>query len=444
MAPGRIIKPLIFITFCMAGASAEANALLRNGTGARMMGMGGADVGAADAPLGAMAANPAGLARLRLPSLEAGITLTGIDAEYHNAFNSGVDADEGPYFVSDLAYAQPLDGSPVTLGFSFSPISILEADWKYIDPPGGAGGASYGLQRHRSSFTALRMAAGAGVELGNRFAIGATVGAIYNDNALEAPYIFQSHPVLRGLKTLLDLEADGWGVNGTLGTLFRVSEDLQLGLSYTTPAAIEADGEANGDIGAQLAALGIAARPDFRYDAEVKTRIPQQLSGGLSWRTNPRLRIAAQIDWIDWDDSFNRLPVHLTNGNNADINALLGTSTIDDVVPLDWEDRIVYRAGGEYAVNDRLQLRAGYSYGRNPVPDATLTPLTAAIMEHTVSLGLGYRIGKYRLDFAYQWDIPNNEDIAAGQALVVEYAASSLDVGLHWLSISLTAAEPFK
>src|SRR5207248_7495166 len=131
-------------------------------------------------------------------------------------------------------------------------------------------------------------------------------------------------------------------------------------------------------------------RPDFRYDAEVDTHFPQMVAAGLSWDVLPRWRLNFQIDWIDWSSSFNRLPIKLTNGNNADINGIVGSDTIKEEPRLSWHDRFVYRVGVEYAVLDNLSLRLGYAYGQSPVPDATLTPLTGVIMEHTIGAGAGY------------------------------------------------------
>src|SRR5204862_8129661 len=81
----------------------------------------------------------------------------------------------------------------------------------------------------------------------------------------------QRQPQLRGLKTLLDLETRGFGANATAGLLYRPHRSVQLGLSYTSPTHVHTEGEATGNVGAQLATLGLALRPDFRYDAEVDT-----------------------------------------------------------------------------------------------------------------------------------------------------------------------------
>ena len=136
----------------------------------------------------------------------------------------------------------------------------------------------------------------------------------------------------------------------------------------------------------QLANIGLgAARPDFHYDAEVVNAFPQMISGGVSWQAHARLRLAAQLDWIDWSGAFDDLHVKLRNGNNTDLNGVVGSDSMEDVVPLDWKDQLIVRVGGEFAATERIQLRAGYSYGRSPVPSGTLTPLTAVIMEHALT-----------------------------------------------------------
>src|SRR4029077_14248530 len=117
-----------------------------------------------------------------------------------------------------------------------------------------------------------------------------------------------------------------------------------------------------------------------------------------------------QVDWINWSDAFKTLPVTLRNGNNAIVNSVVGASN-QDRIPLNWRDEFVYRAGLEYSVTENLSLRAGYAYGQSPVPDSTLTPMTAAIMEHTISAGAGYHWKNWQFDFAYQFDLPIKRNV---------------------------------
>jgi long-chain fatty acid transport protein len=101
----------------------------------------------------------------------------------------------------------------------------------------------------------------------------------------------------------------------------------------------------------------------------------------------------------------------------------------------------VYRAGVEYAILDSLTLRLGYAYGRSPVPDQTLTPLTAVITEHTVAAGAGYRWRAFGLDLGYQYDIPETRHIGTSALLAGEYSNSRIEVGIH--SIGLTGSYRF-
>lgn len=437
-------RVLLILLLSILPSAAYANGIYRNGVGAKAMALGGADVARADDPLGAMAANPAGLGFLKDATLQLSLAGAFADGRFTNPANTDGQLDTLAGIVPDVAFAVPLGSSPVTLGFAITPSSLMNADWRYVDTPGGLDGVTtYGLQRHRSEIIVLRSAVGLGVSLGPNVSLGGSIGLIYNNNSLEAPYIFQTQPVLKGFKTLLNLGTDGFGVNGSVGVLARLHETLQVGITYTTQTPIDSHGDASGNASAQLISLGppfSGARPDFHYDAEVKTVFPQMVSGGMSWKAHPRLRLALQVDWINWSDAFDRLPIKLTNGTNADINALVGSSSMEDVVPLKWEDRVVYRAGLDYALSDNLALRGGYSYGKSPVPASTLTPLTAAILEHTVAAGVGYRTGRYQVDVAYQWDLPTTQRVGVSELRAGEYSNSTVDVGIHWVGVTLSIA----
>jgi long-chain fatty acid transport protein len=125
----------------------------------------------------------------------------------------------------------------------------------------------------------------------------------------------------------------------------------------------------------------------------------------------------------------------MSDGSNPGVNNVLGSS-FKDSFPLDWKSEFVYRAGLEYDVTENLTLRLGYCYGQSPVPADTLTPMTAAINEHTVSAGVGYRWRNVGFNVAYQYAIPATQSVGTSGLLAGEYSNSSTTVAAQLLAIT--------
>jgi long-subunit fatty acid transport protein len=82
-------------------------------------------------------------------------------------------------------------------------------------------------------------------------------------------------------------------------------------------------------------------------------------------------------------------------------------------------------------------LRGGYAFSPSPVPTDTLTPMTAAIVEHTFGAGFGFIQGKTLIDVGFQWS-PTAERRVQNTALQgSEYDGTSVAVGAQGLVVSL-------
>ncbi len=433
-----------FIVLLSAVAESHTNGIEGNGTGARSMALGGADVAWANDPLGAMAANPAGLSSLDAAELNIGAEAGLLNGHFNKPGVSSGDLDDTLRAFPVGAIAYPFEKLPVTIGLSVTPDSTLLADWHYADPVGGLGGkTSYGYQDDKSEILLLRTALGASVKINSRLSFGVSAGLLYNENRLITPYIFQNlSPAgdmkYDGAKTLLNLHTTGFGWNAMAGLLFQATTNLQFGLSYKSAATVRTTGDASGDPYAQF---GVQPGPlAFHYNAGVKNKFPQEISAGASWKFHPKWRAVAQVDWINWSDAFDSLPVSLTDGSNSKVNGVLGSS-FSDRIPLNWNDEFVYRAGLEYDLTDNLALRVGYAYGQSPVPDSTLLPMTAAIMEHTITAGVGYHWHWLQVDLAYQYLLPATQNVGLSQLRSGEYSNSSTEVSAH--TFTLTAGIRF-
>lgn len=432
--------------------SVRANGINGDGVDAVSMAMGGTDIGWAQSPLEAMGDNPAGLGFLSKDEIDFGGIAASADGHFSkSSAGSSGDLDSNPEGLPDGAVGIRLGKLPVSIGISFVPQSMLLANWHYVDPPGADVGSpdfgvSYGYQQDKSEILVLRSALGAGVSLGDYVSIGLSIGAVYNKNELVTPYIFQNLSApdggVDGAKTLLDLDTGGFGWNAQIGLLYRPLTNLQFGLSYQNKYTVVTTGSASGNAYAQFGGTPSSTTYAFHYDAEVDNTFPDHVNIGGSWKFLPNWRLAAQVDWIDWAHAFNSLPVKLSNGTGPTgpgsfIPANLGTSFSNNI-PLDWESELVYRTGLEYAVLNNLSLRVGYSFGRSPVPNTTLTPMTAAIMENTITAGVGYRWRACEFDMAYGYDLPMTRNVQNSTLLSGEYSNSSTQVAVNWLALTMS------
>jgi long-chain fatty acid transport protein len=426
---------LSFLLLISSEKNSSGNGIYGNGIGAEAMSMGGAEVAWAADPLSAMTANPAGLGFLTRPEIDLGAVGAVLEGNFISKTGSGGGLNSSLNALPEGAFAYPLKNVPITFGLSVAPQAGLLANWNYVDPPPTGGTTSYGYQEDKSEIILLRSALGVAWQINSKLSIGATAGLLYNQNDLVAPYIFQniqstvSAPP-NGAKTLLNLHTSGFGGDATVGALFRATTNLQFGVFYQSESIINTSGDASGNPYAQF-----GESLPFHYDAEVKNKFPQNASVGVSWGFLPKFRVSAQVDWIDWADAFDTLHISMSNGSNPGVNRALGSSFRDNV-PLNWSSEFVYRAGLEYDVTENLALRIGYSYGQSPVPDSTLTPMTAAITEHVITAGVGYHWSRYKVEIAYQYYIPATQNVGQSGLLSGEYSNSSTTVSAHVFALT--------
>jgi long-subunit fatty acid transport protein len=428
------------LTTCLVAlgiaASVQAQGFNWSTASAGSMAMGGVYLPAQGGVIDALTANPAGLALLGSRTLDLSLASVFARGSFSNSANTSAPLNDAPGLIPYGAFGAPIGKSRFSIGVGVVPELVSVSNWNYADAPGVAG-ASYGLRKQKSAIVAARAVVGVGFALNKKISVGVSAGAVYNSNALETPYVFQSNPALAGLKTLLDLHTSGFGWNKSAGLIASPTDRLQFNVAWKSRTTIDSTGDANGNIGVQLATLGLgAARPDFHYSADVRNILPQSALAGVNWRVDGRWVFAVQADWINWKSSFQSLPVSLTSGNNADINGLLGSSSIFDRVPLDWKDQYSFRGAVERLMTENISLRAGYAHSNNPVPASTLTPLTAAIMTNQLSTGIGYRVGRWQLDLGYGFDPTAKANVGKTAILSGEYANSKVRIGMQSLALN--------
>lgn len=414
----------------LLSGAASATDLVRLASSAGSEGA-GSIIGIAPSPQTAVLANPALLSRLQ-DSMALTVTGLHVNSDFTSKLGEVSNADSGPGLLPEFGIKGDVADSGWSWGAALTVQSALLADFQFTDPPGTAG-VTYGAQRHRSEWVIAKAGAALSYQFNERLSAGLTVGVAYNRNELEAPYIFQSHPVLTGLKVLVDLSADDIALTAGLGISYAVSDSVDLNLAYSLRTDFSADGDLSGNLGQ----LGLGIQEDFTYAANVETALPAVLLAGLSWRASEQLTLGLQWDRVHWQDSFETLPLRLTEGSNTDLNAFLGENYLFDTAPLQWRDQDTFHVGGEYALSNGVKLRLGYEGTESPVPGRTFTPMTGAIFDRAYSAGMQFTMGDNVVDVAYRYSTGDDLRVADSALAGDEYDGTRQSLGLHSLVFSI-------
>jgi long-chain fatty acid transport protein len=367
------------------------------GFGAESMGMAGTDLAVAR-DSSALNTNPAGLSQLSGNLLDLNLAL-GYAGGIRHADSLGNDVANTKQLalLGSFGYTHQLADSPLTLGIG-------------LFAQGGTGSrfegmrTAFGTSDEMSAlFRVARLTPGAAWQVNDKLSLGTSL--IFTYSALEQkifPGTSFLGPSLSSSffgQEIEDMEGVDSGVK--LGLMYRPSDQLTLGLSYTSQVDIELKG---GTLKADMSALGLG-KVSYRNVEINGLNQPQELGVGLAYQYSDRLLLAMELNWLDWSKAVKSTQL---SANESDNQA--APASIEQISTHNWRDQTVFSVGTVYAIDSNLVVRAGYNYGRNPIPDEHLSPLLNVVSEHHLSWGIGWKIDHaWHIDGAIEWDIKNSK-----------------------------------
>lgn len=226
----------------------------------------------------------------------------------------------------------------------------------------------------------------------------------------------------------LSRSSSAFGIGVSFGLLFDVNDRLTLGAAYKSKQVF-GDHEYNlaqGDIG-ETDEFGVyQGLPAGTY--KLGLDFPQQLALGLAYRATPSVTVSADVKWINWSDTMDKLSVTGPGGIS---------------VPMDpgWDDQSVYALGVDWAVNNRLNLRAGFNYGKSPIgnEDVSRNLILPAVVETHYTFGAGYDLdGHWELAFHYMYvpektfQAPSDDPMLPGSRISLSEQSFGVNLGYRF------------
>lgn len=351
------------------------------GFGGESIGMAGADIAVARDTT-ALNTNPAGLYQIDNKRLDLYNAIShAIELTHSDMFGNDKEKIDNDFMIfGDLGYAQKLQNKPITLGIGVFAQGGIGVDYGKLN-------TAFGTQDDLSTiFRILRITPGFSWQLNDNLAIGASAVITYAD--LEQEF-FPNTSVLNPMDPSLsffgiDIE-DAYTIEPgfKVGLMYELSEKTKLGISYTSETELDLeDGEAD----VNLSALGLGI---VKYDEVKASGIdqPQELGVGLSHQFNEKLLLSFEFNWINWEQAISRSRLVIEDPENPAAPARLVQEA-----DINWRDQYVMSVGAEYKLNDKIILRGGYNYARNPIPRRSISPILGPTNEHHITAGFEYKI----------------------------------------------------
>lgn len=389
LALGRV---LLCLAISYSGAVHANNGLNVIGFGAESVAMGGADLAVAR-DTSALNTNPAGLSQIedRQLDLNLGVGYTGL-MEHRDSFGNQKNNSNNIAFIGSPGYAQRLSSHPIIVGIGLFAQGGSGNEYKHLT-------TAFGTTDDLSILLRIaRLTPGLAWQMTNRFSVGASLLATYADLKQDI-FPNTSHADPDPAKSFFGVKIrgmDALAVGYRLGVMYKPDNRLTLGAAYNNKVDIDLDG---GRLTANFSALGLGEVVYHHAEARGVNQ-PEELGVGIAYQYTDRLLLATELNWINWSAAVKRAVLTAKDPDNPSAPPSLVL-----VADHNWRDQYVLAVGFAYQWDSRTLLRAGYNYGRNPIPDNNLDPLLNTTAEHHITLGIGRQLSTlWRFDGALEWD----------------------------------------
>jgi long-chain fatty acid transport protein len=180
----------------------------------------------------------------------------------------------------------------------------------------------------------------------------------------------------------------GFGFN--LGVFFMPSDKFSVGLNYRSEVTTKVE---DGDLTFTVPTGVQGLFPNTTFNAELP--LPSVLSVGLGFYPTEKLTLGVDVNYVGWS-AYEALTFEFGDP----IPALGGATTSTNA--RNYENTLIFHFGGEYKLNDMIDVRAGFYYDQSPVQDGYMTPETPDADAFGYTFGLGiHPSDKIALDLTF-------------------------------------------
>jgi long-chain fatty acid transport protein len=356
--------------------------------------------------------NPANLAGLPGAQVLASATFAYSGVEYDGASGSG-ETDNAIGILPSLFYASALADRDLVFGIGISSPYGQFTEWDKDGP--FAFTAPYFAQ-----LTTVNISPTVATRLGDRVRVGAGVDVLWGELTLKSQFPFGlalgDPTVPPGLGKI---QVDGTGVGGHAGITVDLTPTHRVALTCRSPVDLDVEGDFT--VRRVPPPMAPMLAPSTAVDSEIK--FPTVLTLGYGWRAHDRLRVGADVEWIEFS-RFDELPLDVA----ANQSLLPGPS-----VPQQWEDTWTLNLGLEWDANETWTLRTGYAFLESPIPTDTVAPTLPDADRHLLAVGARYAKQRHRVEFAYAYSI--FDDLSVQRNLNPAYSGE-YDLFAHLMVIS--------
>lgn len=379
---------LVAATALTAVAPAWAgNGHILHGVGATNSAMGGAGVALPNDALGALALNPALLARLDGHRFEFSAEY----AEANNAVESSVQTPVGTFsgrteesgdtpLIPAFGWTRNKSGH-FAYGMGFLGLAGFGVDYPQDPRNPILAPQPQGFGRVYSNYQLMKVPTALAWRLNDALSFGISLNAA-RATLTANPAGFTSPDCSSATNCFVpSVNADSaFGFGATVGVHYQVNNAFAIGASYASELDFE-DFEWNSTV-------ANPNLPTYGTNRQIKFQInsPAIAAVGVAVTPSDRLQIALDAKEVFYGD---------TEG--------FGDS-------LGWEDIMVYALGVQFGATDRLTLRAGYNQAENPIPPqfTFFNVSSPAIFEDHWTAGLGFQVNEaLQLNLAYYRALEN-------------------------------------
>jgi long-chain fatty acid transport protein len=344
-----------------------------------------------------MNTNPAGLVQVgngRFDALFAVADLSEVRHKDQFGNDEGV-SNQNPYF-GDIGYARPISGLPITVGIALFAQGGFGAEFNNL-------ATAFGTRDDvESKFRLVRITPSAAWQVNDALSLGVSIIGNYSDlDQKFFPDTSFANPVdpSQSFFGIRMSNMDTTDIGFKVGGMYKPNSRITFGAAYTSEIDLEFDG---GRLTSNMSAIGLGK---VTYK-DVKTKPidqPRELGIGAAIQWNEKLLLALELNWIDWSSAARKATIRAGKPDNP-----AAPPTLVLVTDQDWRDQYVVAVGAAYDLNDKTVVRAGYNYGRNPVPDKNLNILLSPTGVHHLPIGLGRKLkNSWRVDGAFEWNLEN-------------------------------------